>query len=539
MDLQEKGGRVAWRAAVVVVVATLVFALAGGQARAQYRIEDLGTLGGFETLPRAINESGQVAGTARVPDGTTHAFLWDAGHLVDLGELVTPASFAVAVDVFGSVTGNVDAERGATFWVNGRAFELSGASLNATSTRAFGANNRLQVAGSFSASGFWNPTAAVWSGGTLFPVGILLDRQGPSVARAIDDGGTIAGDFLDASGSPMGSYTIRLADPSSQRTLPSLGGAWCSVRALVGPGVVVGESWLADGTIRACLWLDGVATDLGTLGGDQSVAYDVSLSGNDRRIVGAAQNALLEWRAFLVQDEIMVDLNELIASGTGWELVGATAINDGGSIVGYGRLDGELGLRGFRLTPLETPCRVGSIDAQRQPSTIPIIELAGDEGDDHHRRFVRAGVPLQLFVDRARRVQGPRSEWALWIYEGESFACEPARLRARSGDVFTIGDANACLPIANSIAPESCTPRLADVLGVGSRGLTSKHLSAAAAARFLVSPIPAPPSPTILTVTFPPGTFTIYSVHEDLRSLNSPTLNLSVGNTIVVTAVER
>jgi hypothetical protein len=48
----------------------------------------------------------------------------------------------------------------------------------------------------------------------------------------------------------------------------------------------------------------------------------------------------------------------------------------------------------------------------------------------------------------------------------------------------------------------------------------------------------AAPFPTELTVTFPPGTISVYSVREDRRSMNSPTLNLSVGNTIVVEAIE-
>ena len=50
-------------------------------------MQDLGTLGGTLSEGLAINDSGQVTGSASTADGEDHAFLWDGTRMVDLGTL--------------------------------------------------------------------------------------------------------------------------------------------------------------------------------------------------------------------------------------------------------------------------------------------------------------------------------------------------------------------------------------------------------------------------------------------------------------------
>jgi probable HAF family extracellular repeat protein len=102
----------------------------------------------------------------------------------------------------------------------------------------------------------------------------------------------------------------------------------------------------------------GSSVDLGTLDGlTQSQAHDVNESGT---IVGSSGNGV---RGFVwTSDDLMLDLNDLLdASGAGWTLQSANAINDAGMIVGLGLFDpdGPGGLavvqRPFLLTPVPEP----------------------------------------------------------------------------------------------------------------------------------------------------------------------------------------
>jgi len=102
--------------------------------------------------------------------------------------------------------------------------------------------------------------------------------------------------------------------------------------------------------------------------------------------------------------------------------------------------------------------------------------------------------------------------------------------------VIRLGVANRCLPTANGIEPDACACSATDAFGLGGPlGITSKSLGWGAATRFCVNALPAAPrAPVDLTVTFPEGVFTVYGVHQDQNSPNSPLINVSIGNSIVV-----
>src|SRR5262249_34416912 len=68
-------------------------------------VVDLGTLGGAGSEARAINDSGQVAGSARLEGGGVHAFLYTGTELTDLGTLGGKNSSADGVNNAGEVVG--------------------------------------------------------------------------------------------------------------------------------------------------------------------------------------------------------------------------------------------------------------------------------------------------------------------------------------------------------------------------------------------------------------------------------------------------
>lgn len=253
---------------------------------------DLGSLGGTTTLPSAINDLGQVAGQSRRVSGEIRAFLYSDGIMTDLGSQEGQVSVACGLNNFGQVVGwsRMSTERGihAFLYSNGTMADMG--TFNGLENSLFcDINDSGQIAG--------------YSAGTINNV---------SVQRA----------FL---------YKDGIVTP-----LSSLGGNQSLAIAINKWGQIVGQSSPAsEHGIRACLWTNGVITDLGTLGGTESMARDINSYGH---VVGLSYTNGISGpqHAFLYVGGQMIDLNNLLPRNSGWELTGATGINDKGQVSGYG-----------------------------------------------------------------------------------------------------------------------------------------------------------------------------------------------------------
>ena len=107
-------------------------------------------------------------------------------------------------------------------------------------------------------------------------------------------------------------------------------------------GQIVGQGQNPSGQARAFLWEDGVMRNLGVpAGGNLSRARGINESGDvvgDWRVLVNGQQ---KFKAFLYEDGQMKDLNGLVPAGSGWDLIGAQAINESGQIVGSGTINNE------------------------------------------------------------------------------------------------------------------------------------------------------------------------------------------------------
>lgn len=340
-------------------------------AAQQYEVTDLGTLGGSVSQARGISNDGVVAGEATTGSGVQHAVLWHEDVIADLG---TPPGFttgtAVAVNPSGQVAAN-------------------------------GMGDPQTIA------------AHLWEGGAWTPLGVLPGRH-ESIAADIDAGGRIVGTSLTLGMSDAAGFIWEAGELSD---LGTLGGAtWAQGMNDAGDVAGRSEAALPGGELasHAYIWRDGVMTDLGVLAGeDFSQAFDVNEHGdavgsswhltipqflaadqatlwrngesdaidlgltpgppacaggfpfytdnvarainNHGQVVGHAQcvasgGALA---AFLWQDGVMHNLNDLIPSGSGWDLLKATGIDDLGRIAGVGLAPGGQ-LHAFLLTPAVT-----------------------------------------------------------------------------------------------------------------------------------------------------------------------------------------
>jgi probable HAF family extracellular repeat protein len=247
----------------------------------------------------------------------------------------------------------------ATVWMKGEGSSLP--SLGGDGNVAFAINDKNAIVGwSQLQPGDRAYHACLWTGGKVTDLGGL---GGDSLAFDINDAGQIVGlahtepgqlyalDDLRAHNALSIGHAVLWQD-GAPTDLGTLGGDVSIALAINDDGVVVGTSAVTtgDSTTFAFRWRDGEMTALGDLPdaeGFPSSAYDVNAAG---QIVGTVHGAGLFGAAVLWEDDTAIDLSTLIPPRTEWAgLSAAWGINDAGQIVGEGVLRG--GAQGFILTP--------------------------------------------------------------------------------------------------------------------------------------------------------------------------------------------
>lgn len=290
-------------------------------------IQDLGTLGGNESLAVAINDRGQIVGFSLnliadpyslldnflgSSNGTqTRAFLWQNGQVQDLGTMGTGndaaalfinehaqvAGYGYTSSIPNPVTGIPPIDP--FFWEKGKMTDVGG--LGGAVGMPNFLNNRGQVVGVSSVAA--NPAACftesdpnchpfLWSQGELIDLKTTTIGGAPITVNGINDAGQIVGggDFSSSGGSSFDSY----------------------------------------------LWENGVATDLGHLNGDCfSQAFTINsdglVGGNSFSCDGNFHHA------FLWQDGgSIIDLNSLIPADSPLQVVTVNDLSDKGEIAGDG-----------------------------------------------------------------------------------------------------------------------------------------------------------------------------------------------------------
>jgi probable HAF family extracellular repeat protein len=335
------------------------------------------SLGGAPSRGVAINNQGLVAGFSTLADGTRHAALWRNGAITDLGTLGGPGSSVPwpGINNQGTVVGisltnEVDeldedwsCEAGGFiptttnlvcrgfWWENGAMHELP--TLGGTHGFATGVNSTGQIVG-WAETPVHDPTcvgvqvlqfrAVMWEPkkGTkqeLPP----LPGDSASAATAINDSGQavgISGDCDQSVGRFSALHAV-LWDHGSPTEIPNLGGTtWHTPMDINERGDVVGFSnppgpGDPEGEFisHAFFWNkhSDTAVDIGVLQGD---AFSEAFAINSRgQVVGVSFGGLNGLHAFLWQDGVLRDLNDLVDIAPD-VLQSAQDINDAGQITG-------------------------------------------------------------------------------------------------------------------------------------------------------------------------------------------------------------
>jgi probable HAF family extracellular repeat protein len=346
-----------------------------GAQKVGYTIQDLGAVGTNPNQPGqpfVISSSGWVSGGAGV-GAAEHAVLWRGGDMIDIGNPgLGGNSIAFGVNEWGLAVGeaeNTSADLSTTEDFCG--FQAMGYSSSPTPCVPFisnqgkmvplktlgGANGVANQINSWGAiagyaenttkdSGCTSPQIyqfkpAVWFGNWIQPLPTGSDAEG--VAFSINDLGQVAG----TSGSCGPFNPIWLFNLSPVHALLWQNGVAIDLGSLGGVtnnmahdinnlGQVVGGSDVSgDATTHAFLWTPQTRKmkDLGVVGDDfWSFALGIN---NEGQIVGASANADFSvLRAFVRQNGALVDLNGLVAGTTTLFLETACSINSKGEIIG-------------------------------------------------------------------------------------------------------------------------------------------------------------------------------------------------------------
>ena len=161
------------------------------------KMEDLPTLGGKYAAACAINQEGDIAGKAQMPDNSTmHAALWSHGQVKDLGTLPKGhSSEAHAINEDDEIVGEAEASFNghahAFFWSDGRMQDL-GLLPGGTLSSAQAINNKHQIVG-YSDTPDNGVRPVLWLHGHMTDLGTLGDGDDPSYALDINDAGQIVG----------------------------------------------------------------------------------------------------------------------------------------------------------------------------------------------------------------------------------------------------------------------------------------------------------------------------------------------------------
>jgi probable HAF family extracellular repeat protein len=347
-----------------------------------FRITDLGPNWYWQWMdisqPPAGPAHSTVVGTQNVAPGSFKAVSYDSVHKLQqldktLGPVAGTVNFATGVNATNQIAWMQDVSAGAGVYVpcqyaNGVLTHLP--LLPPLPFASYDYYTR-KINGSGTIVGIVTATISldILSFKLSFTLGLPFSNNGTATtilnaktspflvgeARSINDAGAIVG----YSGS---TWDYQNSTPHHAFYYPP-GGPMVDLNTMVAPGQSTGmqlvEAYAINanrdivgfgtvgGTTRAFLFANGVVTDLNTLAGAASVAYDIS---NNGWIVGQLSTSPFGVACVFDAGGIPIDLNTLPSiQGHGWFLISANAVNDYGQIAGFGFYKSVWS--GFLLTP--------------------------------------------------------------------------------------------------------------------------------------------------------------------------------------------
>lgn len=403
-------------------------------SKPRYKLQNLGTLGGDYSYASGINDSGHVVGNSRNAGNGSHAFLYDGTKMIDLGTLGGSYSSGRCVNDSGQVVGqSMTAGNSSTlaFLYDGVKMTSLG-TLGGTYSDASGINNDGCVVG-YSNNSEGDRRAFLYDGTEMVDLGTLGGIS--SNASAINNSGVVVGNSETGDGQTH----AFLYDSNQMFDLGTLGDDYSNASGINESGHVVGSSKVLGHASHAFLFDGTKMLDLGTLGGTYSLANSINDIGV---VVGnsyiAGDSALHPF----VYDAAtgMLDLNDLIPPGSGWQLRDAFAVNSSGQIAVNGEFDGK------RLAVLLEPVCAPDIVGFEQ---IRLKKISETESEYCFR--VKAVNPKTVMMQYITLKLHSVPE-NITVLDGKVFfASIPAAREVFSNDTFTVRIDHSAGPDVNDL----------------------------------------------------------------------------------------
>jgi probable HAF family extracellular repeat protein len=389
----------------LAVVLTLACA-----ARAQfYAVTDLGALGGTNGIAYGINNREQIVGTAQTGMGNYHAFLFDGGRMVDIGTMGRSNSWAYGINDNGWMVGasgmpgsNMHAFVCTNALMN--AFMVDLGTLGGSNSAAWMINMHGEMAG-WAATSNGNHHAFFMTNFTMRGMMDLGTAGGTnSEAYCLNSNGMVVGYAMMSDGSqePIMSTNAMLGSGSMMTMgMGGMGASGGQSWFVNDMGQTAGQAQMPGGNHQAFVSGGGgmmgrVSVDLGTLGGTNSIAYCLNNAGT---AVGTAGTATGMPHAFMVTNALggmvhMMDLNDLIPTNSGWELMEARGINALGQVVGWGMHAGHT--NAFLLTPVSAPVVMTSAPGPQivGPGAVVTMQMQMSAGQSLTYQWMHDGVAI-------------------------------------------------------------------------------------------------------------------------------------------------
>lgn len=235
--------------------------------------KDLATLGGSESVAAGVNASAQVVGYSQTSSGTTNGFVWTSGatdgvagnvQMKSLGTLGGPVSQAYSINDSGQITGYSDVpahpsnHQHAFVYSAGTMIDIGQLLTSLVNSYGYGINGLGHVAGTAYDNNYTAPHAFFYNGTAAADLGAFGGTG--SSALAINSSDTIAGYLTTTS-----SYDHAFSYSGGTVTdLGTLGGHYSYGLAINNSNVIVGGSFTdsLDSVYHAFICANGTILDL-------------------------------------------------------------------------------------------------------------------------------------------------------------------------------------------------------------------------------------------------------------------------------------